>query len=70
MSTTVTSTEIEERIASLENDVLQLKLAARYSRLPRKRWWHELKGKYADNPDFEEAMRLGREFRESQIEIE
>lgn len=66
MSTTLTPTDIEQRIASLESDVAQLKLAARYSRLPRKRWWRELLGKYAGDPDFEEAMRLGREYRESQ----
>lgn len=70
MSTTATPTGIEARIAALESDVDQLKLAARYSRLPRKRWWREILGKYADNPDFEEAMRLGREFRESQRESE
>lgn len=35
-------------------------------RRPQKRWWREIAGTFANNPDFEEAMRLGREYRESQ----
>lgn len=70
MSDTATTTELEERITTLEGDVAHLKLAARYSRLPQKRWWRKLLGKYENDPDFEEAMRLGREYRESQRESE
>ena len=65
---TVTPTELEERIAALEGDVAQLKFASRFARVPQKRWWRSLVGKYENNPDFEEAMRLGREYRESQRE--
>jgi len=64
MSSTLT-TPLEERVATLESEVTHLKLTAHLSRLPRKKWWRDLLGKYKDNPDFEEAMRLGREYRES-----
>lgn len=30
-----------------------------------KPWWGHVVGAFADDPDFEEAMRLGREYRES-----
>ncbi len=68
MSSTLTTSSLEERVATLESEVTNLKLTARLSRLPRKKWWRDLLGKYKDNPDFEEAMRLGREYRESQTE--
>ncbi len=66
-----TTTQLEERVATLEDEVARLKLRRTIdsSRLNEKPW-HKLLGKYADNPDFEEAMRLGREYRLSQKEPE
>ena len=29
-------------------------------------WWKQRIGMFADNPDYDEAMRLGQEYRESQ----
>lgn len=66
---TTTPTQLEERVALLEDEVAQLKGAMQSSRSTEK-WWHKLTGKYADNPDFEEAMRLGREYRASQKDDE
>ncbi|MBA3322937.1 MAG: hypothetical protein H0T45_16025 [Pyrinomonadaceae bacterium] len=66
----VTTAELEERLAMLEDDVARLKLAARHSALSQKQWWRDLLGKYEHNSDFDEAMRLGREYRESQREHE
>lgn len=32
---------------------------------PFKPWWERIAGTFADSPAYEEAMRLGREYRES-----
>ena len=63
----MSSTEIENRTAVLEAEVASLK-----SKVEKKNgnneisWWKQRIGMFADNPDYDEAMRLGREYRESQ----
>ena len=63
----MTNTEVEKRIAVLEVEVASLK-----SKIERKNdknetpWWKQHLGIFADDPAHEEAMRLGREYRESQ----
>ncbi len=34
----------------------------------KSRWWEEIAGTFADDPAYDEAMRLGREYRLSQKE--
>jgi len=61
------STEaLEDRLAAVENEVAQLKheLAADKSQ-GRSAWWEKMFGSFADSEGFEEAVRLGREYRES-----
>lgn len=57
----MTGTEIENRIKTLEAEVAALKRT-----IPRKEkpWYREIP-KFGGNPAYEEAMRLGREYRES-----
>ncbi len=71
--------ELEERISVLESEVSQLKQLMDSPHLkqlmdsphrPHKSWWHEIAGTFANSPDFEEAMRLGREYRKSQRDAE
>jgi hypothetical protein len=61
--------ELELRVAALEAQVAQLtqKLLQKPEELnmPAKPWWQEVYGTFADDPLHEEAMRLGREYRES-----
>lgn len=61
--------EIELRVSALEAQVAQLtkKLAQKQGepRAGEKPWWQEIYGTFADDPLHEEAMRLGREYRES-----
>jgi hypothetical protein len=63
----MTNIEIEKRIAVLEAEVALLK-----SKVEKKDdknevpWWKQRIGIFADNPAYDEAMRLGREYRESQ----
>ncbi|HRH44287.1 MAG TPA: hypothetical protein PKY82_21820 [Pyrinomonadaceae bacterium] len=63
----MTNTELENRIAVLEAEVALLK-----NKIEKKDdkadipWWKQRIGIFADDPAHEEAMRLGREYRESQ----
>ncbi len=63
----MTNTELEKRITALEAEVALLKKEKAEQRndngLP---WWKQHLGIFADDPMHEEAMRLGREYRESQ----
>jgi hypothetical protein len=59
-----TTSSVEQRLIALEHEVERLK--GRVNGGGQKRpWWEELFGKYANDPAFEEAMRLGREYRKS-----
>jgi hypothetical protein len=58
--------EIELRIAALEAEVAQLKQRQEESAEPKPHWVDKVFGAFADDPDFLEAMRLGREYRKSQ----
>ena len=66
----MTNTELENRIAVLEAEVALLK-----SKVEKKDdktdktevpWWKQHLGIFADDPAHEEAMRLGRAYRDSQ----
>ena len=63
----MTNKEIEKRLAVLEAEVALLKSNRQknddHGELP---WWKQHLGIFADDPAHEEAMRLGREYRESQ----
>ena len=53
---------LNERVTELESELASLK-----QRLPLEpAGWRSIVGVFADDPAFEEAMRLGREYRESQ----
>ena len=56
---------LKERVAALEAEVARLK--AEVERLSRGSgdWLDTVWGAFANDPHFEEAMRLGREYRES-----
>ena len=57
---------LEERVAVLESELEQLKQRREQDKsgdaVP---WWKEIVGVFKDDPEFDEAMRLGREWRES-----
>lgn len=57
---------LERRVAALENEVAQLKQERRNGASAQKPWWEERQGAFKDDPLYEEAMRLGREWREAQ----
>ena len=56
---------IEQRVAALEVEVPRLKQQIEAVTKPANPWWQETYGKFADDPLHEEAMKAGREYRES-----
>lgn len=54
---------LEERVALLEQEVLQLKRQVQPSAGV---WWDQISGVFADVPAFDEAVDLGRRYREAQ----
>jgi len=59
------ASEIELRVAALEAKVEELQRSLKVVAPDTRPWWEHVVGAFADDPAFEEAMRLGREYRES-----
>ena len=59
------SPKIAVRVAVLEAEVKRLRKQVEKTAPPQRDWLDEVYGAFAGDPDFEEAMRLGREYRES-----
>ena len=59
------SSTILNRVTRLEKSVEELREQLRAREAPQKPWWEEIAGKFANDPVYDEAMRLGREYRES-----
>jgi hypothetical protein len=59
-------TELEKRVTRLEAEVERLKLERPAPTPVKKPWWEEIRGTFKDDPAYVEAMRLGREWRQSQ----
>lgn len=62
---------IEERVAALEDELQQLKREKEQSKEQDKeaeepRGWQRVFGRFAGMPGFDEAVQLGREWRESE----
>ena len=57
--------QIEQRVAVLEAEVAQLKEQLKKTIPSRGDWLNDIYGAFENDPHFEEAMRLGREYRES-----
>jgi len=61
---------LEARVAALEVEVARLRARLEASEPPKdeglsKPWWRKIAGTFEGDPYFAEAMRLGREYRES-----
>ena len=56
---------LEERVAALEAEVAEQKQSGGGAGETQKPWWEKIWGTFKDDPHYEEAMRLGREYRES-----
>ena len=57
---------LESRLTAVERDLAELKQAfVGAKRNPASPWWEEMFGSFANSEGFEEAVRLGKEYRES-----
>lgn len=56
--------QLEERVALLEAEVARLKQKVDNDGTV-KPWWEQIVGTFADNHAYDEAMQLGREYRDS-----
>ncbi len=62
----MTTQQLEARLATLEEEMVQVKrLLITKEEMPQMPWWDKIAGSFADDPDFDEAERLGREWRKS-----
>jgi hypothetical protein len=66
----MTAITLEERVKVLENQVKTLTDTVleipQNAAIPASPWWKKIVGVYKDDPEFDEAERLGRAYRESQ----
>ena len=62
-----TTSSVEKRLVALEQEVAKLKAQAKSGggATDSRPWWEQIWGTFANDPAFEEAMRYGREYRES-----
>jgi hypothetical protein len=61
----VTTAQIEQRLRALEKKVNQLRSAVIRRADPSSRWWEFNAGRFANDPIFDEIVRLGGEYRDS-----
>ena len=59
----MSNADIEARLTNLETEVSRLK--AQLQNPEPAPWWESILGTFADDPAYDEAMRLSREYRES-----
>ena len=60
------ATEIEERLARLEEKMAKIEQEREASASQEPPWWEQIIGIFKDDPHFDEAARLGREWRQSE----
>jgi len=65
----MTNIEIEKRIQTLEAEVALLKNKVEKNGKAEKPWYKQIP-KFGGNPAYEEASKLGREYRQSQQDLE
>lgn len=61
----MTLDELEKRVAALEKAVTQLQAQVGKEPTGAGPWWITEAGRFANDPVFDEIVRLGREYRES-----
>lgn len=58
----MSSKDLEKRLTALEKEVADLKEKLGEKKTP---WWKAIVGQFENDPYYEEAMKLGRQYRES-----
>lgn len=60
----VSTEALEGRLSAVEKELAELK-SLMSSRKSKGAWWQEMFGSFADSEGFDEAVRLGQEYRDS-----
>ena len=60
----MTGIELEKRVLSLEETLEKLRQKVEKTEVARP-WWEQVRGTFKDDPIYDEAMRLGRIWRDS-----
>jgi hypothetical protein len=58
---------LEERLTKMENEVAELKRQFILS-TKKTNWIKRVEGTFADRPEFDEVLRLGKEIRDAELE--
>ena len=56
---------LEDRVTALEKELARLKVRLEPTKNTSPDWIDKISGSFANDPIYEEALRLGREYRES-----
>lgn len=59
------SQQLETRVATLEKELAKVKQTLAQSQERKQPWWLKVAGSFENDPTFDEAVRLGREWRQS-----
>jgi hypothetical protein len=59
------SQKLEARVATLEKELAKVKQILDESSERKQPWWLKIAGSFENDPDFDEAVRLGQEWRKS-----
>ncbi len=60
------TSKLETRVTTLEAELARLKNKIEAFEKSSQPWWEQIAGTFADDPIYEEAMKLGRQYRKSQ----
>ncbi len=59
------SQQLEARVAALKAELAQIKQLLSSGTQEKKPWWEQIAGSFENDPNFDEAVRLGQEWRRS-----
>lgn len=65
LATEECSQQLEARVAALETELAQIKQLLRSGTQKKASWWEQIAGSLENDPNFDEAVRFGREWRGS-----
>jgi len=58
---------IEERVATLEAEIVKIKEKVESPVVPLTPWWEKIAGTFAEDSVYNEAMKLGHKYRRSRL---